>query len=266
MNELIQFDFKGNPINVILHLDGEPWFIADEVCEILELSNTSQSVGRLDDDEKLIYTLYMSGQNREVLLINESGLYSLIMTSRKPKAKEFKKWVTAEVLPSIRKTGSYSINKQPDMRVALSDPATLRSMLLSFTEEVIFLKAMIQEQAPKVEFYDAATEAVNCQTVQQTAKTLNIGPNKLFEFLRKERILMNNNLPYQQFIDAKHFCVVNKPYTDRRGEQRISTRTLVTGRGLVLIQKRLVSAIGRARLRKIPQCFSLKCSLYQAWA
>lgn len=155
----------------------------------------------------------------------------------------------------ISRQASVNVNAkaaQPlDTHAALSDPATLRSMLLSYTEKVITLEAKVQEQAPKVEFHDAVTKAVNCQTVQQAAKTLNIGPNKLFEFLRKERILMNSNLPYQQFINDKHFRVVNKPYTDRRGEQRISTRTLVTGKGLVLIQKRLASAIVRARLREI---------------
>lgn len=86
----------------------EPWFVAKDVCEVLELAEVSNAIKRLDDDEKLTRTLFVSGQNRGVYLINESGLYSLILTSRKPEAKVFKKWVTSEVPPSIRKHGIYA--------------------------------------------------------------------------------------------------------------------------------------------------------------
>ena len=86
---------------------GEPWFVAGDVCAVLEHSDTGKAVSRLDDDEKLTRTMFVSGQNREVYVINESGLYSLILTSRKPAAKRFKKWVTSEVLPAIRKAGRY---------------------------------------------------------------------------------------------------------------------------------------------------------------
>lgn len=101
------FYFGGKEVRIIT-LEGIPWFVAKDVCEILEIQNNSQAVESLDEDEKLTYTMYISGQNRPVKIINESGLYSLVLTSRKPEAKSFKKWVTSEVLPSIRKTGSYS--------------------------------------------------------------------------------------------------------------------------------------------------------------
>ena len=102
--------------------DGEPWFILLDICKALEITNTSTVAERLDDDEKNdLVTNDVSGKSNRVLIINESGLYSLILTSRKPEAKVFKKWITSEVLPSIRKTGSYSLTStlQTDTQLIL---------------------------------------------------------------------------------------------------------------------------------------------------
>lgn len=100
-----QYDFTAIEIN------GEPWFIAKEVCAVLDIQNSRQAVASLDDDEKLMYTLHTSGQFRKVNLVNESGLYALAFRSKKEGAKKFRKWVTKEVIPSIRKKGSYGINR-----------------------------------------------------------------------------------------------------------------------------------------------------------
>lgn len=89
-------------------VNDEPWFVAKDICVALGLQDVSMTVKRLDDDEKLVQTLFVSGQNREVWTVNESGLYGLIFQSRKPEARAFRKWVTNDVLPSIRRTGSYS--------------------------------------------------------------------------------------------------------------------------------------------------------------
>ena len=106
-----KFQFETLPLNVI-DKAGEPWFIAKEVCEILEISNTSKAVEGLDEDELTkSYTIDSLGRNQEVLIISESGLYTLIIRSNKPKAKEFRKWVTGVVLPSIRKTGGYALQE-----------------------------------------------------------------------------------------------------------------------------------------------------------
>ena len=101
------FSFDGFAIRA-LTIDGEPWFVAADVCEVLTVA--TEQTRRLDDDEKGLRTMQTPGGPQQMLVINESGLYSLILTSRKPEAKRFKKWVTSEVLPSIRKTGSYSTN------------------------------------------------------------------------------------------------------------------------------------------------------------
>ena len=110
-NQLQVFNFKNSEVRTVM-VNEEPWFLVKDVCDVLEIINRSQAVERLDSDEKLMYKLYISGQNRDVLLVNESGLYSLVLTSNKLEAKEFKRWVTHEVIPSIRKTGTYSIMLQ----------------------------------------------------------------------------------------------------------------------------------------------------------
>ena len=112
------FKFENQQVRFVGTAD-DYWWIAKDVCAVLEISDTSQAVDSLDEDEKLLRTIYASGQNRAMWCINESGLYSLILRSRKPQAKKFKKWITSEVLPAIRKTGSYSIkNQNSDSRLA----------------------------------------------------------------------------------------------------------------------------------------------------
>lgn len=94
-----------------VEIDGEIWFVANDVCKLLDIQNVTQAVAVLDDDEKLPYVIHRAGQRRSVNLINESGLYALVFKSKKESAKNFRKWVTKEVLPSIRKSGSYGINR-----------------------------------------------------------------------------------------------------------------------------------------------------------
>lgn len=111
MSNLQQFVFNKQSVRIV-SIDGEPWFVATDVCEILEVGNVSQALNRLDDDEKNTIILNDGKRgNPNTAIISESGLYSLTLSSRKPQAKPFKRWVTHEVLPSIRKTGSYSTTK-----------------------------------------------------------------------------------------------------------------------------------------------------------
>lgn len=112
MNSVIPFDFEGNAVRVIDRA-GEPWFVAADVCRVLDIVNVTQAVGRLDDDE--VTLCQIEGSHRPTNLINESGLYALIVRSDKPNARPFRKWVTAEVLPSIRRTGRYELPQHDGM-------------------------------------------------------------------------------------------------------------------------------------------------------
>lgn len=112
MNEIIPFDFHGNEVRSIVDQDGNPWFVAKDVCEVLDIANNRDALSSLDEDEK--NTVVITDGNRgnpNASIINESGLYSLILRSRKEEAKAFKKWITSEVLPKIRKTGKYESAK-----------------------------------------------------------------------------------------------------------------------------------------------------------
>ncbi|OQX16137.1 MAG: hypothetical protein BWK73_04550 [Thiothrix lacustris] len=136
--QLQVFNFAdGISVRTFLDANGMPWFVAADVCSALELSNTSKAVSRLDDDEKGVTTGDTLGGKQELTTINESGLYSLIMTSRKEEAKKFKKWVTSEVLPTIRKTGSYGAGKPPAL-----PPAKPVTPLLTDDSEQWYLAKM----------------------------------------------------------------------------------------------------------------------------
>ena len=138
-NEIVPFGYNDQLVRTVL-IDNSPWFVAKDVCAALDLSDVSMSVSKLDDDEKLVQKIFVSGQNRDVVIINESGLYTLILRSNKPQAKRFRKWVTSEVLPNIRKNGVYdatgAINERLDrIEKALGDLAEFKSAILKITSE-----------------------------------------------------------------------------------------------------------------------------------
>ena len=139
MSKIATFLFETRTIRTQTDAVGDPWFVASDVCEALTIGNSRDAVGRLDDDEKGVGTIDTLGGKQDVSIINESGLYSLIMTSRKPEAKRFKKWVTSEVLPAIRKTGSYA--------VAPKSPA---HMLLAMAQQFVEIEAEQRRQAEQV--------------------------------------------------------------------------------------------------------------------
>jgi prophage antirepressor-like protein len=119
--ELIPFDFEGRPIRVVTDAQGEPWFVAADVCAALHLPETHKAVARLDDDEKGRNSIPTLGGEQEMTVVNEPGLYSLVLGSRKPEAKRFKRWVTHEVLPAIRKTGRYALSATPALPASTHD-------------------------------------------------------------------------------------------------------------------------------------------------
>lgn len=233
--------------------DGEPWFVAKDICDILEHTNVSMAISRLDDDEKDITTVYTLGGNQQINIINESGLYSLILTSRKHEAKAFKKWLTSEVIPSIRKTGGYgnalSLQDQLKLQLFSNDPTIVSNahqQLLALEtkpllekieqkEEVIQEKEqVIQEQQPKVEVYHKLIDSKTAMDLGTFAKIVGekgLGRNKLFAFLRSKNVLDKNNRPYKTFIDNGRFIVKEIPYTDKNGQTHINVQTLITPKG-----------------------------------
>jgi prophage antirepressor-like protein len=212
------FEYGKSIVRVVIK-NGEPWFVARDVCECLGLLDVSMSVARLDEDEKGTSIICTPGGNQEMIVVSESGLYSLIMTSRKPEARQFKKWVTSEVLPQIRKTGMYVCS----YKIPQTYPEALR-LAADLAEQN-------QKLLPKAEQYDRFISGDNYQAMNIVAKALGIGRNKLFRLLRDRRILMNNNTPYQRYIDAGYFVVKEKPI-QMGGDVINKPQTYVTAKGV----------------------------------
>lgn len=235
MNELQVFNnaMFGN-VRILLQGD-EPWFVAKDVCDCLEISNSRQALSRLDDDEKNSVILNDGTPgNPEKSIVNEYGLYSLVMSSRKPEAKEFKRWVTHEVLPSIRKYGSYSLNI----------PRTLPDALKAYASEIEAhnkTKALVEAQRPKVIFADAVSTSDTDILIGDLAKLLNqnghsIGQNRLFERLRNEGFLISRkgssyNSPTQRAMEMGLFRIKETAITHSDGRTSINKTPKVTGKG-----------------------------------
>lgn len=235
------FNFEQAEVRIIVQPDGEALFVAADVCAVLQLSNVGQAIARLDEDEKGDIILNdVSGRPQAQKYLTEPGLYALVLSSRKPEAKAFQRWVRHEVLPQIRKTGSY---------VGLSLPKTLPEALRAYALEVEqgdMLRAQLAEAQPAVEFYDQVADSKDAIPIADAARVLNVtgvGQNKLFTFLRERRILQSNqanwNMPYQEYIGRGYFRVVENKWQDAKGETRISTKTLVLQKGLDYIRKAL---------------------------
>lgn len=230
MNNINSFTFGVNPVRTIL-IDGDPWFIASDLLRVLDLTRTS--LRDFEDDEKGVHTVHTLGGDQLATVLSESGMYRLILLSRKKEAKTFKRWITHEVLPSIRKTGGYNVQ---DL-VPKTLPEALRAYAVALEEkEALSLK--VKEDAPKVEFHARVAESIDGQSIGEAAKVLGTGQNRLFSWLRSHQILMANNLPYQGHIDAGRFRVIYQtPWKDSGGQEHIPAKTLVTGKGLIWLQK-----------------------------
>lgn len=238
MNEIQVFGFEGNEVRTV-SIDGEPWFVLKDVCDALSISNSRDTADRLDSDEKNTVALNDgTAGNPNRTIINESGLYNVILRSDKPEAKRFKKWVTSEVLPSIRKKGGYL-----SPTVDFSDPDVIRRLLDSWAEDRKKLneaQAKVALDAPKVEFFNAVADSKDAIEMKDVAKVLAInglGRNNLFELLRNQKVLMANNTPYQMFVDKGYFRVIEQKYTNGFGEPCVNLKTLVYQKGVDFIRK-----------------------------
>lgn len=240
MNELKIFENEefGQVRTVVVN--GEPYFVGKDVSDVLGYQNGSRDINRHVDEEDRRTENIMQYQNgtlvSKTILINESGLYSLILGSKLPTAKKFKHWVTSEVLPSIRKTGSYNLPQTfSEALRALADSEEEKEKLLIENNEM----------KPKADFFDAVADSKSAISIGDVAKTIGargIGRNKLFQILRDEKVLMQNNVPYQKFIDKGFFRVIETHYSGRDGMPVVAIKTLVYQRGVDYIRKMLKAA------------------------
>ena len=181
-----------------LNLNGEPWFVAVDVCSILDLSNPTIAVSRLDEDERAKFNL---GRQGDATIVNEPGLYTLVLGSRKPEAKAFKRWITHEVIPAIRKHGVYITDEK--LKLFAEHPELLDALMKSLYAthaENLRHRAERQTLLPKADYYDAFMDADGCTNLRTTAKELNVPERWFARFLQQTGFLYRspagNLMPY----------------------------------------------------------------------
>ena len=228
-------------------INNEPYFVGKDVAEILGYSNSSKAVSTHVDDEDKIMEMIAHSQNGNMVktqtaLINESGLYSLILSSKLPNAKKFKRWVTSEVLPSIRKHGTYMTDDT--LEKALTSPDFLIKLATELKEEKEQRQALEEEKklnAPKVVFADAVSTSKTSILVGELSKILkqngiNIGQNRLFSWLRENDYLIKRkgtdwNMPTQKSMDMKLFEIKESTHLNGNGVNVTTKTPKVTGKG-----------------------------------
>lgn len=229
MDNTLQVINRQNVLNKDFTVYGSienPLFLAKDVAEWIEYDTNKigQMLNGVDDDEKLTTTIKWAGQNREMWFLTENGLYEVLMLSRKPIAKQFKKEVK-KILHQIRTTGGYTV------------PRTFADALRLAAEQ----QERIAIMQPKAEFYDDVTGSKDAIEMKEVAKVLNLGMgrNKIFEFLRDKKILDNNNQPYQIYVDKGYFRVIESKFTTPDGDVKINLKTVVMQKGLDFIRRQI---------------------------
>ncbi|MEG0259217.1 MAG: phage antirepressor [Lysinibacillus sp.] len=254
MNQFQIFGFDNQNIRV-LKIESEPWFVATDVCKILELSNPSMVINRLDSDERSKFNL---GRQGETNIVNESGLYELIFSSRKPSAKAFKKWVKSEVLTAIRKDGAYvHAAADDDDEIIMAKAVLAAQRAIERKDQLIAQQQqVIEQQKPQVIFAEAIQGASTSILVGDMAKILQqngikIGPNKLFEWLREKGYLIKRkgtdyNMPTQYSMQLGLFSIKETPVHRTSGVITISKTPKVTGKGQAYFINKFLTGVETA--------------------
>lgn len=237
MNDLRIFENKEfGEIRTVVK-DGEPWFVGKDVAEILGYTNPQKAVREhVDDDDRGVNEMDTPGRVQSVVVINESGLYSLILSSKLPNAKKFKKWVTSEVLPSIRKNGGYIAGQE-----IMSDDELMARALQVAQNKILERDKQIETMKPKAIFADAVAASHTSILIGDLAKLISqngvsIGQKRLFKWLRDNGYLIkregsDRNMPTQRSMEMKLFEVKESTISNPDGSVRITRTPKVTGKG-----------------------------------
>ena len=213
-------------------IDSDPWFVAADVCKALELEKTNRALSRLDDDEKGAHSVSPPGGRQRMSIISESGLYSLILGSRKPEARAFKRWITHEVIPSIRKHGAYMTDSLLDALEAHPEavPEYL-NRLRSENARNRELTRRLRLALPKAEYYDAFVDPADCTNIRTTAKELGVPEKQFTRYLEEKKYLFrdkNRKLFPRAVKKSAGLFLVRDFYTERG---KLGHYTLITPAG-----------------------------------
>ena len=257
MNELRIFENQDFGQIRTVEQDRKPWFVAADVCRALDIVNHKDALTRLDDDEKMGVALTdPHGREQVTNCVNEPGLYALVLGSRKPEAKAFKRWITHEVLPSLRRHGAYATGETIDK--ILEDPEFGIRLLGKLKEEREQRKALeerAEQDAPKVLFARSVECSGSAILIGELAKILkqngvNIGQNRLFEMLRRDGFLVarqgsDRNMPTQRSMEMGLMRIKETAVTHADGHVTVSRTPKVTGKGQVYFVNRYMGEAGR---------------------
>lgn len=244
MNQLQKvFTYSGNQVRTIIK-DDEVWFVAKDVCDILNHSNHKMAVSRLDEDEvNKVYLIDSLGRQQQTTVVNEAGLYSLILTSNKPEARQFKRWITHEVIPTIRKTGGYVANDDLFVETYLKHADEQTKLLFRATLETVRKQnEQIAIMQPKADYFDALVDRRLLTNFRDTAKELKVKPKAFIDWLLNKKYICRDQKgklkPYAQYVPS----LFELKEWERNG--RADVQTLVTPKGRetfrILLQKAVV--------------------------
>lgn len=243
MRELITFNFEAAEVRTVVGEDGEPWFVGKDVCDVLGYADSTNAMKQHCKGVVKRHPLQTPGGMQEARVLSEGDVLRLIVRSRLPAAEQFERWVFDEVLPAIRKTGSYSAAPAADPMQVLNDPAAMRGLLLGYTERVITLEAAIAAQAPKVEAFDRfATVSDGSFCIREAAKLLQMQERKLYQLLTEEGWIYRHPngrswLGYD--VVRKKLWVEHKTTTGTKddGSEWQSVQARITARGLARLSE-----------------------------
>ena len=253
MNQLRAFNNETFGFIRVIEKDGEPWFVGKDVAEILGYSNPRKAlIDHVDEDDKGVTKCDTRGGAQEFTVINESGLYSLVLQSKIPKAKEFKKWITSDVLPSIRKHGAYLTPEK--IEEVLLNPDTIIKICKQLKEEQAKRReaeAKLEEAKPAQVFAAAVSASPKSILVRGLASFLKqngseIGQNRLFKWLRENGFLVKNgadkNMPTQKAMDLGLFEIKEGTYINGSGENILTRTVKITGKGQIYFVNKFLAA------------------------
>lgn len=225
-------------------LEGEPWFVAADVCRALGIGNSRDATARLDDDEKGVVSTDTLGGKQELTIVNEPGLYALVLSSRKPEAKAFKRWITHEVIPSIRKTGGYIAGQETmdDDQLLANALLVAQRKIAERNKQLEAANAKIQADAPKVLFAETVQKAEGDILVRQLAKLMvqrgyDTGEKRLYDLLRRDGFVIkanakDQNAPTQRSVDMGLMRSIERTVSSA-DKTFISSTTVITPKGQI---------------------------------
>lgn len=237
--QLNTFTFEGAAVRTV-EIDGAPWFVAKDVAERLGYTwkGVAGTIPHVPEDWRGVCSVQTPSGAQDMATLSEQGLYFFLARSDKPAALSFQRWVAGDVMPALRRTGTYALHGVQPFKV----PETLGDALrlaADMADELHTKNCQIADLKPRAAFADQVAAATNALPVAEVAKIFGTGEVRFFRWLRSQKYLMEGNLPYQEYLDRGYFKVKEGTYKAQgSGEPRVFRQTLITGKGQTFLAER----------------------------